>query len=152
MTAKNTVLANAASIGGEDKNYTVTVDGNKIITEVKWMDAVFFSSTDVTDEMKNFKFTVELKDDGTYLETDESKSVTKSIGLDGASMSYGGFKGKQISFSKTIGLGKNKETGETGVVSFTFNSEEFKKPVRDYLESCGWKKGKKGFFATLFGK
>ena len=67
-------------------------------------------------------------------------------------MNYSSFKGKEISFSKTVAIGKNREDGSTGVVTFEFNSEEYIKPVSDYLASCGYKKMKKGFFAALFGR
>ena len=146
------VLQGVLALNGDDKKYVITTEDNKIITTVKWMDAVLFSSDSVTDEMKEFKFIAKLNDDGTWSETDESKSVKKSVGSGGMSMSYSGFKGKQISFNKTIAIGKNKEDGSVGVVKFQFNSEEFKKPVREYLTSCGFKKAKKGFFATLFGR
>ena len=62
------------------------------------------------------------------------------------------FKGKEISFNKTIAFGKNREDGSVGVIQIAFNSEEYKKPISDYLASCGYKKTKKGFFASLFGK
>lgn len=149
---KNEILNGALSLNGDDKKYNITVDGNKIITQVKWMDAVLFTSSSVTDEMKSFRFIVELCDDNTWKELDESKSISKGVSKSGAGMSYSSFKGKEISFNKTVALGKNKETGETGVVSFTFNSEEFKKPVREYLEKCGCKKAKQSFWKTLFGR
>ncbi len=148
---KQKVLTDVLSLNGEDKKYKISVDGNKIVTEVKWMDAVFFSPKEVTDEMKQFKFTVTLNDDNTYSEIDESKSVSKKVGAGGFGMQYSSFKGKEITFNKTIGIGKNKDTGDTGIVGTTFYSEEYKKPVRDFLKANGYTEKKKGFFKRLFG-
>lgn len=146
------VLQGALALNGDDKKYSVTVEGDKIITTVKWMDAVFFAPDSVTDEVRQFKFIANLNDNNTWLEIDESKSVKKSAGMGGLSMNYSSFKGKEISFNKTIGIGKNREDGSVGVIKIEFNSEEYKKPVSEYLASCGYKKTNKGFFASLFGK
>ena len=146
------VLKGALALNGEDKKYSVAVEDDKIITTVKWMDAVFFAPDSVTDEVRQFKFIAKLNDNNTWLEIDESKSVKKSTGMGGLSMNYSSFKGKEISFNKTIGIGKNREDGSVGIIKIEFNSEEYKKPVSEYLASCGYKKTNKGFFASLFGK
>ena len=146
------VLKGALALNGEDKKYSVAVEDDKIITTVKWMDAVFFAPDSVTDEVRQFKFIAKLNDNNTWLEIDESKSVKKSAGMGGLSMNYSSFKGKEISFNKTIGIGKNREDGSVGIIKIEFNSEEYKKPVSEYLASCGYKKTNKGFFASLFGK
>ena len=149
---KTDILNGALQLNGEDKKYTVTVDGDKITMEIKWMDAVLFSPDSVTDEMRNFKFIVTLNDDNTWTELDKTQSSSVSIGKGGFGASYSSFSGKSISFNKTIAIGKKKDEDEVGVVKFEFNSEEYKKILRDYLEKCGCKKKKKGFFATLFGR
>lgn len=146
------VLQGALALNGDDKKYIVAVEGNQIITTIKWMDAVFFAPGSVTDEVKEFKFVAKLNDNNTWIEIDETKSVKKSAGIGGFSMNYSSFKGKEISFNKTIGVGKNREDGTVGVIKIGFNSEEYKKPVSDYLASCGYKKTNKGFFASLFSK
>lgn len=151
MTKKE-ILDGALSLNGEDKKYSVTVDGDKIITEIKWMDAVLFQADSVTDEMKSFKFIVTLNDDNTWTELDKTQSSSVKVGLGGISGGYSSFSGKSISFNKTIAIGKKKDEDGIGVVEFEFNSEEYKKIVREYLEKCGYKKKKKGFFATLFGR
>lgn len=146
------VIQGALALNGDDKKYVVTIEENKIITTVKWMNVVFFAPGSVTDEVKEFKFIAKVNDDGTWLEIDESKSVKKSAGRSGLSMNYCSFKGKEISFNKTIGFGQNREDGSVGVIKIEFNSEEYKKPVSEYLAMCGYKKTNKGFFASLFGK
>ena len=146
------ILNGALALNGDDRKYIITVEENKIITTVKWMDAVFFAPDSVTDEVRQFKFIAQLNDNNTWLEIDESKTVKKSAGIGGLSMNYSSFKGKEISFNKTIALGKNRDDNSVGVVKFVFNSEEYKKPVSDYLAACGYKKTNKGFWASLFGK
>lgn len=151
MTKKE-ILEGALSLNGDDKKYTVAVDGDKITMSIKWMDAVLFTADSVSDEMKSFQFIVTLHDDNTWTELDKSKSSNVTVGRGGISGGYSSFSGKSISFNKTIALGKKKDEDEAGIVKFEFNSEEYKKILRDYLESCGCKKKKKGFFATLFGR
>lgn len=131
------VLQGALALNGDDKKYSVTVEGDKIITTVKWMDAVFFAPDSVTDEVRQFKFIAKINDNNTWLEIDEPKAVKKSAGIGGLSMNYSSFRGKEISFNKTIGIGKNREDGSVGVIKIEFNSEEYKKPVSEYLASCG---------------
>lgn len=149
---KQEVLQGALSLNGNDKKYSISIEGDCIITTVKWMNAIFFAPDSVTDEVKEFKFIAKVNDDNTWMEIDESKSIKKSAGLGGFNMNYSSFKGKEISFNKTIGIGKNREDGSVGVIKIEFNSQEYKKPVSDYLASCGYKKTNKGFFASLFGK
>lgn len=151
MTKKE-ILDGAQSLNGEGKKYSVTVDGDKIITEVKWMDAVLFQADAVTDEMKSFKFIVTLNDDNTWTELDKTQNSSLKVGAGGISGGYSSFSGKSISFNKTVAIGKKKDEDGVGIVNVEFNSEEYKKIVRDYLEKCGCKKKKKGFFATLFGR
>lgn len=146
------VLQGALKLNGDDKKYKITVDGNQIITTVRWMDATLFSPEGISDEIKDFKFTATLNDNNTWTELDQSTSKVKSLKSNGFGMQYSGFKGKEISFEKTISFGKNHGDDNVGIIDATFNSEEYKNPVREYLKQCGYTKAKKGFWATLFGK
>ena len=145
---KQEVLNGALLLNGEDQEYVITVDESRIITTVKWMDAAFFSPECVTDEVKTFKFTVTLRDDGTWTELDESRSMQVKADKRGVGMNYSSFKGTQMSFDFSVGLGKNRNDGADGAIRTVFCSETYKKPVREYLKRCGWKKA--GFFARLF--
>jgi len=146
------VLSGALALNGSDKKYTITIEDNKIITTVKWMDAVFFSPGSVTDEVRNFKYIVKLNDDGTYTDLTESSALKKRAGLSGLGVQYSSFKGKEMSFNRTISLGKNKEDNSVGIVDIKFNSEEYKKVVQDYLKCHGYNKAKRGFLSALFNK
>ena len=146
------VLNGALSLNGNDKKYIITVEGNKIITSVKWMDATFFAPSLVTNEMREFKFVATLNNDNTWSELDETETVQKTAGLGGVAMSKSTFKGKTIRYSKTIAFGQKNGDGKLGIVECTFSTQEYKKPVSEYLTACGYRKAKKGFFATLFGR
>lgn len=137
---KEQVFEQALALNGNDKKYMITVEENKIITRVKWMDATFFSPGSISNEMREFEYTVEIDTNGKYRELDKSVSASKSINSNGASYNKSIFVGKQISFDRTIGIGKNKQDGETGIIDVSFNSEEYKTPVRNLLKNLGYKK------------
>ena len=139
---KEQLFSAALALNGEDKKYSISVEGDKIITRVKWMDAEFFSPDAVTDEMKEFEYVVQVDDKGKYCESDKSVSVKKSAGAGGASYNKQVFVGKQISYNKTIGFGKDNESGNVGAIDATFNSEEYKAPVRSLLKDSGYVKKK----------
>jgi len=69
--------------------------------------------------------------------------------MSGGKLSFGSssnsFKGKTNQKSFQFGAGKDKQTGETGMISAKFDTTKVKQPIRDYLTNCGWKK------AGLFG-
>lgn len=146
---KEQLFEQALALNGNDKKYVITVEENKIITRVKWMDATFFSPGSVSNEMREFEYTVEIATNGKYRELDKSVSASKSLNSNGASYNKSIFVGKQISFDKTIGVGKNKQDGETGIINASFNSEEYKAPVRNLLKDFGYKK-KMGILGKIF--
>ena len=69
--------------------------------------------------------------------------------MSGGKLSFGSssntFIGKTNQKSIQFGMGKNNQTGQTGIVKAKFNTTSVKQPIRDYLTACGWKK------AGLFG-
>ncbi len=142
---KEEVLSQALSLNGYDKKYIVKVKGDKIITQVKWMDATFFSPTQVTNKMRDFKYVVQLDNNGKYSEIDESLSNTTGVSGSGLNKKFSYFKGKSITFEKTIGFGKDNSTNQAGVINHTFYSKDYKKPVREFLHQCGYKKKMSSF-------
>lgn len=128
-----------------DKPWEIKVEGNCIVANWKWMDATFFSQTKVTNEVKEYTFIVELKDNGKWKETDKINNTQKYIGTDGkigASKEF--FVGSTTKKSYTFAIGKDNRTGETGAIGFKLDTSLIKEAVREYLTSCGWKKA--GFF------
>ena len=121
---KNEVISGALALNGNYKDYVVTTDGDKIIIETKY-------STNAI-----FRCVAHLNDDNTYTEVHYAN--------DGGYAYYG--KASSVSFS----LGKKGD--ESGIAIEEFNSEKVKKVLRNYLESCGYKRTNKGFFKRLFGK
>ncbi len=107
---KQEVLQGALALNGSDKKYTVTVENDKIIIEIKYRGSRVREST--------FRCIAQLKDDKTYTET--------TYDFDGYRSQYGVRK-KTVSYC----LDGSKEV---------FDSEEIKKVLRDYLDSCGYQR------------
>ena len=147
-TEKQKVLQDAENIlNKQDQPWSVVVEGDSIIATWKWMDATFFSANEVNDKVKEYKFTVTLKDNGKWKEIDETQEKTANVNFKDGKISFGtsSFVGSTTQKNITIGLGRNKDTNETGIIKFKFDTAIIKEPIRKYLESCGWKK------AGIFG-
>lgn len=141
---KQTVLAQApGALNRPDRPWEVRIEGDSIIAYWKWMDGAFFAPSEVDKQTKEYTFTVTLTDKGTYKEQDTTKDKEKHIGIGVGKLSVGaslgGSKGKLNQKSFEIGLGRNNQTDETGLVDVKFNTTAVKQPIRDYLTSCGWK-------------
>ena len=77
MIEKEKVLSDAPKVLNSDNNpWKVTVEGDSIIGTWKWMDARFFTEGGISDEDKEFTFTVTLKDNGKWKEVDSTSSKT----------------------------------------------------------------------------
>ena len=147
---KQAVLAQAPFVlNRPDQPWVVTIEGDSIVARWKWMDAYFFSPQEVTDEVRDYTFTVTLSDKGTYKEHDRTEEKEKSIKMEGGKLSLGtssnSFMGKTNRKSFEFGIGQDKQSGEVGLVGFKYNTTSVKQPIREYLTSCGWKQ------AGLFG-
>ena len=150
FTEKQKVLAEAPGVLNKpDQPWEVTVDGDAIVAKWKWMDATFFAPNDVTNEIKEYSFTVKLNDKGKYKEIDKTVQQSSGFSMNDGKISFGSssssFIGKTTQKSFEFGIGKNNQTGEVGAVSFKFDTTVVKKAVREYLQANGWKK------AGLFG-
>ena len=147
---KQTVLAQApGALNKPGQPWEATVEGDSIVARWKWMDATFFSPHEVNDATRSFTFTATLGDKGKWKEIDKTESQSSKVNMGGGKLSFGmsssTFVGKTNQKSFTFGAGKNNQTGETGFISTKFDTTAVKKPIRDYLTACGWKK------AGLFG-
>ena len=150
MIEKNKVLSDAmAALNKADQPWEVTVEGDKIIATWRWMDATFFGVGVIDEEIKDFKYTITLNDKGKYKEVDNKEEKSTNVSMQGGKLSFGtsnsSFKGKTVGKSVNIGFGRDNKTGEIGIIKNKFDTATIKKPIRDYLEKCGWKK------AGLFG-
>ena len=121
---KNEVIEGALALNGNYKDYVVTTDGDKIIIEAKYSPNAIF------------RCVAHLNDDNTYTEVHYAN--------DGGYVYYG--KASLVSFYF------GKKWDGSGIAKEEFNSEKVKKVLRNYLESCGYKRTNKGFFKRLFGK
>jgi len=138
---KEAVLANApAALNKADQPWEVSVEGDAIVGRWKWMDATFFAPTQITDEVKEFTCTFTLDDKGKWHEIDKNEEAEKSAGLGGLGASKNFQIGHIEKKSIEISFGKNKETGEVGLMKSSIDTSVIKKAIRDYLTDCGWKK------------
>lgn len=145
MVNKEAILQNVQTdLNKSNQPWEVTIQGDSIIATWKWMDATFFSPTDITNEVKEYKFIVTLLDNCKWSEKDISVQNNTSINSNGLSFGKSAFVGHQVSKSFTIGFGKDNTSNEVGVIKSRFDTSEIKKTIRDYLTKCGWKK--KGLF------
>ena len=147
---KQQVLYDAVNVlNRPDQPWVVTVEGDAIVGRWKWMDATFFAPAALTEDIKTYTFTVKLDDKGKWKELDTKEEKESGVSMSGGTLSFGtsksSFKGKTTQKSIQFGIGKDNQTGKVGVVGFKVDTDLVKKPIRDYLTSCGWKK------AGLFG-
>lgn len=147
---KQDVLRGALSLN--NSKCIVTIDNDCIITTVNWYNIVGVAPNAIDDTVKTFKFVVRLNDNNTWSELDEYGSNSKGASFSGAGMGSSYYRGEYKAIRKGIKFGKNRNNGNTGVVSVSFNSEDYKRPVRDYLIRCGYTKAKRKLFDRLFGR
>ena len=131
---KQEALQGALALNGSDKQYTVTVEGDTITIQSK------FSANATGTRTGTFRCVARLNDDNTYVKTHSAR--------DGRRSQFGKVVKVQKSISFTFGGGS--DTVE--VEKESFNSEDIKKILREYLDGCGYKRTNKGFFRRLFGR
>ena len=131
---KQEVLQGALDLNGSDKKYVVTIEDNKIIIESQ------FNANSTGTRKGSFRCVAHLNDDNTYVETHSAH--------DGRRSEFG----KVVMVQKSISFTFGGDDDAVEVEKETFNSEDIKSILRDYLTSCGYKRTNKGFFKRLFGK
>ncbi len=147
MKSKEEILANIFNdLNINEKNWTISIDGNQIIAYWKWKDGIFFSPDSITDEVKEYKFIVTLLDNGKWKETDVTNNTSEGISLSSGKASFNKsfFVGNKKEKSFEISFGKKRDEDNIGIQKITFDTDLIKQPIRNYLKQCGWKK--KGFF------
>ena len=142
MVSKEEVLSTIGKdLNKDNQPWVLAVDGDYVSAKWRWMDATFFSLTDVTDEIKEFEFIVHLKDNGKWKE--EVKDISHSINIGtniGGSFSVNKNLGSKKEFHLNYGIGHDNKNDKSGLIKSEMNSDDVIKPIREYLESKGWKK------------
>ena len=131
---KQEILQGALALNGDDKKYRVTIEDDKIIIQARYAA----NATHTRDA--TFRCIAHLNDDNTYVETHTDYDGRRN-----------GF-GKAVKVQKSISFTFGGEGDSVKVEKETFNSEDIKKVLRDYLDSCGYKRTNKGFLKKLFGR
>ena len=150
MNAEKEQILQAApgALNRPDIPWVVTVEGDSIVTRWKWMDALFFAPQEVNNETRDYCFTVSLTDKKTWKERDNTENNSMDISFENGNLSFGTskekFAGKTTQKSFSIGIGRDHQSKEVGLIGFKFDTVPLKQSVRNYLASYGWKKA--GFF------
>ena len=78
MKSKEEILANIVNdLNVSEKNWTMSIEENRIIAYWKWKDGTFFSTESITDEVKEYKFIITLLDNGKWKESDVTNDNQK---------------------------------------------------------------------------
>ena len=142
LVDKRQVLSDATvALNRDDLPWQVTVEGDSIIGRWRWMDARFFSPNSVSDNHKEYSFTVTLKDNGKWEEFDKKEEKSSKIKFGGGNLAVGA--GSYIKTSPkaiSFGIGQTKKDDSFGAEQSTLYTVLIKAAIRGYLAQCGWKK------------
>lgn len=147
MKSKEEVLNNALIVlNKSDRPWEVTITNNSIVARWKWMDETFFAPNEITNEVKEYNYTVTLTDKGKWIEKDNTIEIEKNINFGEGKLEFGSsnFSGYTVGKSITIGFGKNNDSGKIGIQKFKYDTSIIKNEIKNYLQECGYKK--KGLF------
>ncbi len=124
--------------------FEVAIENDSIVATWKWKDGTYFDIGSVTKELQEFRYTVKILDNKTYIDNDSSLSNVQNVNYlnQTASLSSEGFSGKQYRKHVEFTFGKDKETGKVGLQKYSFSTDEIHKPIRAFLERNGYKKEK----------
>lgn len=147
---RDETLQHVDQLNTNDSPFEFSIDKNRITARWRWMDAKWFSPTSVTNEQRDYFFTVTLHDDNTWSESERRARRSLTVGLTGASFSkeISGFKGSSRNKSFKFGIGANEAPELSGPAGVAFDSNDIKAPLRHYLEQNGWKK--RGVLRNIF--
>jgi|GEM_PF-6586728 len=145
------VLAEVPALNNPQAPFSYTVDNGAIVGYWDVAKIQMLGLAGASSYSKDYRITVTAAGDGAIDFTEIGNESEVEVGGDGLSFSASTFKGKQRSFSfgATAGVAGTSHGEPTNVAGWSFNDQEIKKPLFDFLEQRGWKK--KGFFAKLFG-
>jgi len=145
-----TTLAGVGVLNRPGQPFAYWVEGRSIVGRWLWQDQTLINPGAVTDEVREFMFICDLNDDGTYKEHTKEHSATSGVSASGGKVGFGfgtsSFSGNSTGKSFSLGLGRDNQTGQVGVVKAQFDSDWIKRPLREYLAAYGWK-AKGGLFS-----
>jgi hypothetical protein len=134
----NAVLQKAAADLMAANPFICTVDQGCLVVQLNWKDTTFFNGRGITREAFGYRYIVKLKPNGKFTTVDLTTADVQSVGLNGINISSSAFAGKQVSFHKDIQLGRDNLTGQTGVITNSFNSRDIQVPVKQYFLNQGF--------------
>ena len=134
----------ALALNSKDSPIIYSIEDNRIIGIWNWMNATFVGINSISKENKEFKYIVTLLDGNKYKESDNSSESRMSFSNGKIGFSAVGTSGYSVGKNITIGIGRNSNSNESGIIKFDFDTNKIKNPIRNLLKESGWKK--KGLF------
>jgi hypothetical protein len=136
---KETLKQQILQLNSPDYPFEYAVNGDSITGYWNWTDGKWFMPGTVTEEQKEYSFTVNLLDNKTYSEYEKHAE---------------GFKEEQTKslqgIMSKIGI-ENEEDKKVATRGFAGqNTNDIKGPLRDFLKRNGWSKA--GFLSGLLSK
>lgn len=146
------VLAHVTTLNDPQAPFSYAVDGDVIVGHWDIAKIRTLGLTSVSSYDDAYRIEIKPVDDGVFDWVEHRSTTEASAGPGKGSASVSRFRGKSVSFSfgTTVGVAGTSKGKPTPVGTWSFSTEEIKRPVMDYLESYGWNK-KKGFLNRLFG-
>lgn len=156
-------LAAVGTLNRPEQPFSYRTEGNQIIGEWKYLDALWAAPLAAGNVDKDFRVTISFNETNhTYTSKDrqsQSKSGVSFNPLTGQ-VSFGksseSFRGHMIGKEMGFGLGHAKQPqNQTSVggptYQYKFATSEIKEPLFNFLEQYGWQKGRSGIISKLFG-
>lgn len=156
-------LEAVSALNKPDQPYNYRAEGNQIIGEWKYLDAVWAAPLAAGNVDKEFRVVISFDEGARTFTSKDYQSKSKSgFSLDPSTgkVSFGtsseGFKGQKFGKEAGFGFGFGKQPQNQTAVGgptyhYNFDTSAIKDPLFNFLAQTGWQRGKTGLFSKLFG-
>ena len=114
-----------------------TIEQDCFVTQLNWQNVTYFNGRGLTHSSRTYRNIVKIRSNGDFYMIDVYINNDSSIGLDGLQIDNSYFGGKSLNFTSEVMFGKDNNTGEVGVQTYTFNTSDIQKPIKDYFQGMG---------------
>lgn len=143
-----------------DYPFTADIEDGRLVLKWRWKDGVFVGPGGISKEVSEFRYVVEVKDDGTFYGYDADAESVMALKKGGKlSVSGRSFIGHEVRIHKEIAVGKQADSA-AGMQEMSFRTTDIHQPVRAFFEQMGyrykepnvtWIKMPDGHRSTYFG-
>ena len=132
------VLQKAASDLSSKFPFICTIEQGMLIIQADWKDTTFINGPGLTREQKSYRHIVRLKPNGKFATLDVYVENYESVGLGGLTIGRREFAGKSVRINWEAQIGKDNQTGKTGLIVNKFSSRSIQVPVKEYFSNLGY--------------